>query len=295
MEYLSALTQGILWGIMGIGLYISFRILRTADLTSEASFTMGAAVAVRLITSGQNPLLACLAAILAGSLAGLITGVLMTFFEIPPLLSSIITMTGLYSINLRILGKPNLSTRGSVDIFSLTSAWIQDINLNRALIGLIFVVLIIVLLTYFFQTDLGQALIATGDNEVMANSLGIKANTMKRLGLMMANGIIALSGALVAQDNSFADISMGTGTVVVAFASIVIGEVLMKNLRLPARLIMVVVGSMIYRMILVFVLNLGFDPTDFRLVSALVLAIFLAYPSITKKIRQAHQDRKEGI
>lgn len=285
--YYSAVAEGVLWGIMGLGLYISFRILNFADLTSEASFTAGAALGVFLITQGFHPVLATLLAILAGIFAGWITGALTTFFEIPGLLSSIITLTGMYSINLRIMEKPNLSLRGFETIYDTISQWIANGTTQKLVLGLVFVVILVALLGYFFRTDLGQALIATGDNEIMALSLGIKVNQTKRLALMLANGLIALSGALVAQSNGFSDISMGSGTVVIAMSAIVIGEVLFRGeLRLFQRLGTVIVGAIIYRLILVFVLRLGFNPNDFRLISAAVLAIFLAVPSIQRRLRQ---------
>lgn len=283
--YFSAVYQGILWGIMGLGLYISFRILRFADLTSEASFTLGAASAVTLITMGVNPIVATFASIITGMLAGLVTGLLTTYFDIPALLASIISLTGFYSINLRVMGSPNLSLRGFDTIYSYLSEVIESVQYQRAIVGLIVVLLVILFMTYLFKTDLGQAIIATGDNEIMAASFGIKTNTMKRLALMFANGFIALSGALVAQDNGFSDVQMGTGTVVVAMSSIVIGEVIFrKQMKLSGRFISIVVGSVIYRLIIVFVLQLGFNPNDFRLISALVLAIFLALPAISKKM-----------
>lgn len=285
MIYLSAVYQGILWGIMGLGLFISFRILRFADLTSEASFTLGAASAVTLITLGVNPVLATFASIFAGMLAGLVTGIMTTYFEIPSLLASIISFTGFYSINLRVMGSPNLSLRGFDTIYGYFSPIIQHPQNQRFTIGIAMVLLVIILMTFLFKTDLGQAIIATGDNEIMAGSFGIKTNTMKRLALMFANGLIALSGALVAQDNGFSDVQMGTGTVVVAMASIVIGEVIFRGqLKLSGRFISVVVGSVLYRLIIVFVLQLGFNPNDFKLISALVLAIFLALPAITNKL-----------
>ena len=283
--YFSAVYQGILWGIMGLGLYISFRILRFADLTSEASFTLGAASAVTLITMGVNPIVATFASIITGMLAGLVTVLLTTYFDIPALLASIISLTGFYSINLRVMGSPNLSLRGFDTIYSYLSEAIESVQYQRAIVGLIVVLLVILFMTYLFKTDLGQAIIATGDNEIMAASFGIKTNTMKRLALMFANGFIALSGALVAQDNGFSDVQMGTGTVVVAMSSIVIGEVIFrKQMKLSGRFISIVVGSVIYRLIIVFVLQLGFNPNDFRLISALVLAIFLALPAISKKM-----------
>lgn len=283
--YLSAVYQGILWGIMGLGLFISFRILRFADLTSEASFTLGAASAVTLITMGVNPIVATFASVFAGMVAGLITGIMTTYFEIPSLLASIISFTGFYSINLRVMGSPNLSLRGYDTIYSYFSPLIEQAQNQRFLIGILMVLLVIMLMTFLFKTDLGQAIIATGDNEIMAGSFGIKTDSMKRLALMFANGLIALSGALVAQDNGFSDVQMGTGTVVVAMASIVIGEVIFRGqLKLSGRFVSIVIGSILYRLIIVFVLQLGFNPNDFRLISALVLAIFLALPAITAKL-----------
>lgn len=283
--YFSAVAQGILWSIMGLGLYISFRILRFADLTSEASFTMGAATAATLATNGVHPIIATLAAIVAGMIAGLITGFLTTYFEIPALLASIITLTALYSINLRIMGNPNLSFRGTDTLFDLMRNFLNESLYARIAVGLIFVIICILIMVFFFKTDIGQAVIATGDNEIMANSLGINTPQMTRVALMFANGLIALSGALVAQDNGFSDIQMGSGTVVVAMSSIVIGEVLLKNeLTLAKRLVSIIVGAIIYRVILVFVLRLGFNSNDFRLISATVLALFLAFPSVKAKL-----------
>lgn len=285
--YLSAVYQGILWGIMGLGLYISFRILRFADLTSEASFTVGAATTVVVISLGVHPILGTLLSIVAGMFAGLITGFLTTYFEIPGLLASIISLTGFYSINLRIMGSPNLSLRGLETIYSILEPFTSSIQAQRFIVGLIFTAIVIIFLSYLFKTDLGQAIVATGDNEIMAGSLGIRTPEMKRLALMFANGFIALSGALVAQDNGFSDIQMGTGTVVVAMSSIVIGEVLFRRqLPLSMRFVSIIVGSIIYRLIIVFVLRLGFNPNDFRLISALVLTIFLAFPVVSRKLKE---------
>lgn len=284
-SYLNAVSQGVLWGIMGIGLYITFRILRFADLTAEAAFTMGASVAVFLSIEGVHPFIATLAAIGGGMLAGLVTGILMTYFDIPSLLAGIITLTGFYSINLRVMGKPNLSLRNVTTLFQSLSLWLTTPLAQRTLIGLIFVLMIITLLGIFFKTDFGQSVIATGDNEVMAESLGINTKGMKIFALILSNGIIGLSGALVAQDNGFSDISMGTGTVVIALSAIVIGEILFKNATLIQRLVAIVIGAILYRLILVFVLQLGFNANDFRLISASILALFLAIPTLKKKMK----------
>lgn len=282
--YYSACIQGILWSLMGMGLYISFRILGFADLTSEASFTLGAGVAAILIQSGYSPLLATLLAIGAGMLAGLVTGWLTTFLAIPGLLASIITMTGLYSVSLRVMGQPNLSLRGSETLFSLMEQVVASSDLARLVLGLVFALLVVAMLSLLFKTDLGQALVATGDNRIMADSLGINTHRMLRLALMLSNGLIALSGALVAQDNGFADIQLGNGTVVIAFSAIVIGEVIFRQqLSLTKRLMTVVLGAIIYRLILVAVLQLGFNANDFRFLSAFVLVLFLAGPNLIKR------------
>lgn len=280
----NAIAQGILWGIMGIGLYITFRILRFPDLTTESSFTGGAAVAVTLMVQGVDPFLSTLIAVVVGMLMGLVTGIFMTYFEIPAILSGIITLTGLYSINLRIMDTSNISLRRVDTVYDIVGKYIDNDIGQRFVIGIAFALIVILLLHFFFKTDMGQAMIATGDNEIMADSLGISTPRMKRLAVMFANGLIALSGALVAQDLGFADINLGVGQVVTAFASIVIGEVIIRQTTIGVRFVTIILGAILYRLLLVFVLKLGFDPNDFRLVSALVLAIFLASPAIKRKI-----------
>ena len=283
--YFNAMTQGILWAVMGLGLFISFRILKFADLTSEASFTMGAATALLFLNMGFHPVLAMIIAMIAGSFAGLITALLMNLFDIPGLLASIISLTGLYSVNLRIMGRPNLSIRGIQSIFELSFMNNLFVNNTVFIVGGLIVVLLVTTLNHFFKLDIGQALIATGDNEVMAKSIGIRVNRMKIIALMLSNGLIALCGSLIGQNNGFSDISMGTGTVVIGLSSIVIGEVILhQELSLVKRLLSILIGSIIYQIILTFVLQLGFHPNDFKLVSAIVLATFLAFPKFRNKI-----------
>ena len=284
--YYSALVQGLLWSLMGIGLYITFRILRFADLTSEASFTVGGAVAVTALTNGLHPFVALVLALLAGFVTGFVTGLLMTYFGIPSLLAGIITLTAFYSLNLRIMGKANVSLRKTTTLYDLLQPFTKDSTWQILIMGIVIVGAVILLLGYFFSTDLGQAMVATGDNEVMAESLGISVNRMKLLALMGSNGIIALSGALIAQQNGFADVTMGTGTVIIALASIIIGEVMFKQLSLVKRLAAIVLGAMGYRLLLVAVLQLGFEPSDFRLISAVILAVFLALPTLKQKMAQ---------
>ena len=283
--YYSAIAQGLLYSLMGIGLYITFRILNFADLTSEASFAVGAAVAVKTLTLGLHPVLSLITAFVAGMLTGLVTGLLMTYFEIPSLLAGIITLTAFYSINLRIMERANLSLRQVKTLYDLLANLLADSTSRIFLVGIILTLIVILLLGYFFKTDLGQSMVASGDNEVMAHSLGISVKLMKCLALMASNGIIAVSGALIAQQNGYADVDMGTGTVIIALSSIIIGEMLFKQLTLTMRLGAIVLGSVLYRLLLVAVLKLGFLPSDFRLISALVLAIFLALPAMRKKIQ----------
>lgn len=286
--YISAMTQGILWSIMGIGLFISFRILRFADLTSEVAFTIGAATSVTAITHHVHPIVATLIAIIAGMIAGLITGILMTYFDIPSLLAGIITLTGLYSINLRIMGRANLSLRGFETVFDL---WSTHANLQRFVVGIFCVMLCVVTLSFFFKTDLGQAMIATGDNEVMAHSLGISTSRMKCLALMLSNGMIGLSGAILAQSDGRADISMGAGTVIVGLASIIMGELFFRRqMKISGRLITIVIGAILYRTLLVFVLQLGFEPSDFKLISATLLAVFLALPGMKRRFNKLERE-----
>ena len=277
---ISAVSQGLLWSILALGLFVSFRILDLADMTTEGAFPLGAAVAVQAITLGANPYIAIIFAIIAGSSAGLITGFLITKLQIPSLLAGILTMTGLYSINLRVMGRANISLLGKNTIFTV----FENMNLPRHFdtitLGLLVVVLIIGLYVIFFKTEFGQAVIATGDNEAMARSLGISTNTMKIVGLMISNGIVALAGSIIAQDNGYADISMGIGTIVIGLASIIIGEVLFTNVSFKMRLVCLMLGSVLYRFIMVMVLEAGMNPNDFKLISAVLLTFFLALPKI---------------
>ena len=279
----SAVAQGLIWSLLALGLYISFRVLDIADMSTEGTFTLGGAVGVQCITLGLNPFLSVFIAIFAGALAGAVTGFLITKLNIPSLLAGILTMTGLYSINLRVMGKANLNILGMETIYSKLAAINLPRHLDTILIGLLFVAVIIAIYTLFFKTEFGQALIATGDNEAMARSLGISTNTMKTIGLMMANGIIAVAGAVISQSNGYADIQMGIGAIVIGLASIIIGEVLFSNVTFTVRLICLVVGSVLYRLIMVLVLEAGLNPNDFKLISATMLAIFLALPKIKEK------------
>ncbi|WP_409022258.1 ABC transporter permease [Dellaglioa sp. P0083] len=281
----SAIGQGLLWGVLGLGLYLSFRILDFPDMTVEGTFPMGASVTVICLIHGVNPLLATFFAFLAGTLAGLATGLLYTKGKIPILLAGILVMTSLYSINLRILTKANISLLGQNTIFSAHILTNLPASFDSVVLGLILVIISIGLLAFFLNTELGQAFIATGDNEKMARSLGIQTDRMKILGLMVSNGFIGLAGGLIAQNNGYADISMGIGTIVIGLAAIIIGEVVFGNLSLTARLVAVVIGSIFYRFVILIVLTLGFNANDLKLISAIILAFCLMLPTLRKALR----------
>lgn len=279
----SAIGQGLLWGLLGLGLYLSFRILNVTDMTVEGTFPLGAAVAVTMITKGINPIVASLAATLAGMVAGLITGLLTTKGKIPSLLAGILTMTAIYSINLRVMGgKSNLSLMGTTTLFSADFLKALPQYFDSVFVGLVMMTVVTFLVILFLNTEYGQAFIATGDNPAMARSMGIATNRMVIFGLMLSNGLVALGGALVAQSNGYADINMGIGTIVIALASIIIGEVAFGELTLSQRLVAVTLGSIIYRLILLAVLQLGFSANDLNLISSIVLALCMMLPQLDK-------------
>ena len=259
---------------------MTFRILGFLDMTTEGSFPLGEAVTVTLITKGVNPFLATAAAVLAGCAAGAVTGLLYTKGKIPTLLSGILVMTSCHSIMLMLMGRANLGLLGSSKI--------QDVlpfsgEVNDLLTGLIFVSLVIAALLFFLDTKLGQAYIATGDNPDMARSFGINTGRMELMGLILSNGLIALAGALIAQQEGYADVSRGIGVIVVGLASLIIGEVLYQSLTLAERLITIVVGAIAYQFLIWGVVALGFNTNYLRLYSAVILAFCLMIPTLKNK------------
>lgn len=274
----SSIGQGLLWALLGLGLYLTFRILDFCDMTVEGTFPLGAATAVTAITHGISPLVATFLAIISGMVAGLITGLLYTKGKIPSLLAGILTMTAIYSVNLRIMGKSNISLLGQQTLFSNNFMRSLPQYFDSVTLGLIVIIVVTILMVLFLATDYGQAFIATGDNPTMAKSLGIHTDKMVIIGLMVSNGMVGLCGALIAQNNGYADINMGIGTIVIALASIIIGEVAFGELTLNQRLIAVTLGSIIYRIILLAVLQLGFSANDLNLISSIVLAICMMIP-----------------
>lgn len=285
---IGAIAEGLLWSFMAIGIYISIRILKRPDLTAEGSFPFGAAIASTLIVNDIHPVIATLVAFLTGALAGLLTGYLMTKAKIPGLLAGILVMTGLYSINLVVMGKSNIALLNHPRITNLFSGWLGLPNdYSTILVAIILLSLIIFFLVFFFKSDSGQALIATGDNEKMARSMGIKTDEMKMLGLALSNGLIGLSGALIGQYNGYVDISMGIGIFVIGLASIIIVEIFYKNLSLTERFISIPIGAIFYRFIIALALYIGLPPELMKLVSAAILGLFLSLPNIIEERRAA--------
>ena len=279
---ISSISQGLLWGILGLGIYLTFRILNFPDMTTEGSFPLGGAVAVTLMNMEVHPLLATLAGALAGCLAGLATGLLYTKGKIPTLLAGILVMTSCNSLMLMIMGRANL---GLLDIQTLQDLLPFSKDSNLIILGLMAVLFVIAGLIYFLHTKLGQAYIATGDNRDMAKSFGIHTDRMEVMGLVVSNGLIALAGALVSQQDGYADVSKGIGVIVIGLASIIIGEVLFSpGLTLLEQLIAIVIGSILYQFLIAAVITLGFNTNYLKLFSALVLAIYLMVPVLKKKV-----------
>ncbi len=286
-----AIAQGIIWGIMAMGVYITFRILDVADLTVDGTMATGGATLVVCVTGGMNVWLALLIAFIAGCLAGLITGIFHTKFGIPAILAGILTQFILYSVNLRIMSqKANLPL--SVEKYDLM---ISLRNISGAILtGAIFVVVIIAVMYWFFGTELGHSLRATGCNQKMARANGINTETNKIIGLVLSNGLVALSGALLAQYQGFADINMGRGAIVIGLAAVIIGEVLLSRIfkNFALKLLAAVIGGIIYYMVITLILQTGLDANDLKMLSALVVAVFLGVPYWKRKIAERKTDKE---
>lgn len=278
-------AQGLLWALLALGVYITFRVLDIADLTVEGSFPLGAAVAATMMSAGYGIVLSMLAACIAGMLAGVVTGLLHTKMKIPALLAGILTMIALYSVNLRVMGKANLSLLGVDTLFKIA----RDITgMNTAqttlIVGLVVCVLVGMFLYWFFGTEIGAAIRATGFNQQMIRAQGVDTNVTIILGLLMSNALVAMSGAMVAQSNGFADVGMGTGTIVIGLASVIIGEVLFGTRSFKNCLISVVLGSIVYRIVIAAVLAMGMPPNDLKLFTSVLVALALSMPLIKSKI-----------
>ena len=287
-----ALAQGLIWGIMAIGVAITYKILDYADLTVDNSLCTGGAVAAVCIIGGMNPLLALLCAVLAGALAGLCTGLLHTVLGIPAILSGILTQLALYSINMHIMGgKSNLTVSRTQYQLLLSSAKVPA----AILVSGIFVIAIVALLYWFFGTQLGCAIRATGANQNMARAQGINTNANVVFGLMLSNGLVALSGALLAQFQGAADVNMGRGAIVIGLAAVIIGEVIFGKLftNFGLKLLAVSIGAVIYYFVLQIVLQLGLNTNDLKLITALIVALFLAIPYWKGKMFRGKAKKEE--
>ncbi|TYZ25018.1 ABC transporter permease [Selenomonas ruminis] len=274
---IATVSQGLLWALLAIGVYLTFRVLDIADLTVEGSFPLGAATAATLIVAGSHPLVAIVAACVAGMLAGVVTGILCTKFKIPALLAGILTMIALYSVNLRIMGKANLPLLQQDTIFTIWNLG-MDKMMTTLVIGAVIVLVVALLNYWFFGTELGTAVRATGFNPHMIRANGINTDNMVVLGLLLSNGLVAISGALVAQSNGFADVGMGVGTIVIGLASVIIGEVLFGTRSFKNCLISVILGSIVYRAVIAIVLQMGMPPNDLKLFTAILVALALSMP-----------------
>lgn len=284
-----AVGQGILWGIMVLGIYITFRLMDIADLTVDGSFALGGSVcAAMVVDKGMNPVAALVICLIAGMIAGAVTGILHTVFEIPAILAGILTQISLWSVNLKVMGKSNMNLGKAETPFS----WLKEtlgISQSQSMIlaGLVVTVLVIVFLYWFFGTELGSAMRATGNNEDMVRALGGNTNRYKLLALTVSNGLVGLSGGLVCQGQGYADIQMGTGAIVIGLAAIIIGEVLLGRL-VPFywKLIAVVAGSVIYQIIRAVVLRLGFDSDNMKALTAIIVVVAVAIPVLMARYRQ---------
>ena len=278
-----AVAQGLIWGIMAIGVYLTFRILDFADLTVDGSLCTGGAVCIMMMLNGQNVWVSMFVALLAGMAAGCVTGLLHTFMGIPAILSGILTQLGLYSINLKIMGKANQAI--NVDKYNLLVSlrFIRNVPLlkNTILLVAIVIVILVAILYWFFGTELGCSIRATGCNDKMARAQGINTDFNRMLGLMISNGMVALSGAFLSQYQGFADINMGRGAIVIGLAAVIIGEAIFGKIfrNFGLRLLSVAFGSIIYYLVLQVVIWLGIDTDLLKLLSAAVVAVFLAIPT----------------
>ncbi len=290
-----AAAQGLIWGLMAIGVYITFRILDLADLTVDGSIATGGAVAAIMITSGYSFWIALLAAFLVGVLAGLVTGCFHTLMGIPAILSGILTQLGLYSINLRIMGgKANTAISANKYDLLVSLRHVRSVGLeNPIFVLLIFTAAVILLLYWFFGTERGCSIRATGANPQMARAQGINTNGNILLGLMLSNGLVALSGALLAQYQGFADVNMGRGAIVIGLAAVIIGEVVFGKVfrNFAAKLAAVSIGAILYYLVIQVVLWLGLDANDLKLLTALVVAVFLGVPFWKNKVLGRHSGK----
>ena len=293
---ISTIAQGLLWALLALGVFITFRILDVADLTVEGSFPMGAAISAVLITMGVNPWITVIVAGIGGMIAGAVTGWIHTKLKIPALLAGILTMIALYSVNLHIMGKANISLLRMDTVYSAIHSMGISNAVALTIIGVVVTVVVGLFLFWFFGTELGTSIRATGVNPQMIRAQGVNTDSMIVLGLLLSNGFVAVSSALIAQSQGFADIGMGVGTIVIGLASVIIGEVLFAsssvvrklfgNSSFVLSLVAVVFGSIIYRIVIATVLYLGMPPNDLKLFTAILVALALSLPTWQGKFRR---------
>jgi len=289
-----AVSLGLLWAVMTIGVYITYRILDVADLTVEGSIVLGAAIAAKMISSGMNPVIGVALAFVGGMAAGLVTGLLHTKLKIPALLSGILTMIALYSVNLRVMGKANISLLRMETVYT----FFTDLGLESVyavmVVGFICVAALVCILYWFFGTEIGCSIRATGNNPQMVRAQGVNTDNTIIIGLIISNGLVAMSGALIAQSQGFADVQMGIGSIVIGLASVIIGEVLFGKNQFFLRLTSLVLGAITYRIIIAFVLKLGMPANDLKLFTAITVAIALSTPRIKASFNQYRKTKKEA-
>ena len=283
-----SLYEGLVFGFVAIGVYLTFRVLGFPDLTVDGSFTLGAAVAAVLIANGVNPFLATLAALGAGLCAGLATSLLNTKLRIPALLASILVMVALYSINLRIMGGANVSLLREVTIFDQVSEFlgVSTRIAYQLVVAAVLATIVFFILNWFLRTEIGLALRATGDNEQMVRGAGVDTDKTTILGVSIANGLVALGGAVVAQGQGFADVGMGIGMIVMGLAAVIIGEALFRPKGVARLLLAVLGGTFVYRLFISIALRLGMAPNDLKLITAILVIIALAVPYLQKKVQR---------
>ena len=292
-----AVSQGLIWGIMAIGVYLTYRILDIADLTVDGSFATGGAVGVMCILDGWNLWAAMLMALVADMIAGAVTGILHIFMGIPAILAGILSQLGLYSINLKIMGKANQSVNVNNTKLLLSLRWVKEFAVHNPLIIVtIIIVALIAALYWFFGTEMGCGIRATGANINMSRAQGINTSLNKILGLMISNGLVAFSGALLAQYQGFADVNMGRGAIVIGLAAVIIGEAVLGKvfINFALKLSSVVIGSIIYYLVVQTVITMGLDANLLKLLSAGVVAIFLALPFWKSQLRASMHMRSKG-
>lgn len=281
----STIAQGLMWSILSLGVFLSFRVLDVPDMTCEGSFPLGGAIAATLISAGVSPWTAILAGAFGGILAGTVTGILYTKLKIPAILAGILTMIALYSINLHIMGKANISLLRTDTVFTLTED-LFGVGQGAAafLLPAVLVVVLVLAIYWFFGTELGMCIRATGFNVQMMRAQGVNTDTMIIVGLFISNALIGLCGAVVAQNNGFADVGMGIGTIVIGLASVIIGEVILGVSSFKESLIAVILGSVLYRIVIAVVLFMGMPPNDLKLFTAVLVMIALAMPMIKENL-----------